>query len=125
MPLRIAFIGFNTKLTWLYFDQMVYANREDWCKFARTTGLLTMVDGTLIHRVDEAHPGWLKGLHFDQVILADDRRMNILEARADFLAVLRQCMARSIVPEEFRWLVYDLDYREEDDPDGKVRFLEL
>lgn len=125
MPLRIAFIGFNTKLTWLYFDQMAYANTEPGCRYFRSVGVFHQPDGTLIHRVDEPIPDYLRSFQFDQVILVDDRRMNILEARADFLAVLRQCMARSPIPEEFRWLVYDLDYREEENPDGKVRFLEL
>lgn len=125
MPLRIAFIGFNTKLTWLYFDQMAYANTEPGVGYMRSCGIFQQPDGTLIHRVDEPRPDYLRGYHFDQVILADDRRMEILEARADFLAQLRRCMARSPIPEEFRWLFYDLDYREEDDPDGKIRFLEL
>lgn len=125
MPLRIAFIGYNFKLTWLYFDQMVYANKEPGSRYYRIAGVLYLPDGTEIHRISTPYPADLRRWRFDQVILADDRRMNILEARADFLAVLRQCMACSIIPEEFRWLVYDLDYREEDDPDGKVRFLEL
>lgn len=125
MPLRIAFIGYNFAQTWLYFDQMVYANMEPGSRYYRIAGVLYLPDGTEIHRIPTSYPPDLRRFRFDQVILADDRRMEILEARADFIDELRRCMACSPVPEEFRWPVYDLDYREEDDPDGKVRFLEL
>lgn len=108
MALEIAFIGYNEAQTNTYFVDFAAVNADQVRRFDRRGGVIILKDGTRITKVTPA-PGFLKGRRFDQVILADDRRMEILERRAPELWALLLCCERSDVPPDFWFQTYDLD----------------
>lgn len=116
-PLKIAFLAWGLAAADRYLEQLV-ADNDDQVKryILRHTVILT--DGTEISRISVSDPSALRGRRFDQVIIADDRRMQILERRQPELHELARCCAGSIIPEEFRFQIYDLD--EEDPNHGKT-----
>ena len=95
----------------MYFDQMAYANRDQTEKFYRRDGLLVLTDGTKIYRIDSSES--IRARRYDQIIITDDSRFNSIKERSKELYELSTRMTGSIVPEEFRWEFYFLDYREE------------
>ena len=111
MALKLAFLGFNQEQTWRSFEELARENRGPRTRFYRVAGLLILDDGTEIHRISSPYPDSLRGRRYDQVILADDRRMNLLGYRRAEIRELSRCMAGSPIPEEFRWIVYDLDWQ--------------
>lgn len=108
MAYNIAFIGWNEEQTRRYLEDLAVVNADQVYRFDRRNGRVILKDGTTITRVLPV-PEFLKGRRFDQVIVADDRRLGIVFRRGPELEELDRCMSTSIVPEHFRWLFYDLD----------------
>ena len=108
MAYNIAFIGYNEEQTHRYLEDLAVVNADQLRIFNRRCGIVELMDGTIITAVKPV-PEFLCGRRFDQVIVADDRRMNVLGRRAPEMRELDRCMAGSIVPEHFRWQLYDLD----------------
>lgn len=108
MAYKIAFIGYNEELTRICLQDLAIVNAEQVSRFDRRQGCITLKDGTTITAVRPV-PEFLYGRYFDQVIVADDRRLTILDRRHPEIVALDRCMAYSIVPEHFRWQFFDLD----------------
>lgn len=108
MAFDIAFIGYNEEQTRRGLEDLAVVNADQVARFDRRNGYILLRDGTRITRVLPT-PQFYQARHFDQVIIADDRRMGVLRRRFPELCALDDCMRRSIVPEEFRWCIYDLD----------------
>ena len=107
-PLKIAFLAWDMKAADRYMQQLVADNADQVKRYIlRHTVILT--DGTEICRVSVSDPAALHGRRFDQIIIADDRRLEIMQYRAAELRALDWCCRGSIVPEEFRRQIYDLD----------------
>ena len=108
MGYKIAFIGYNEEQTRRYLEDLAIVNADQVYRFDRRNGRVDLKDGTTITAVKPV-PEFLIGRRFDQVIVADDRRLEVLYRRAPELRELDRCMSRSIVPEHFRWQFYNLD----------------
>ena len=108
MAYNIAFIGYNEEQTRRYLEDLAVVNADQVRRVDRRNGCVILKDGTTITRVLPI-PEFLHGRRFDQVIVADDRRLHILFRRGPELRELDRCMAGSVVPEHFRWQFYDLD----------------
>ena len=108
MAYNIAFIGYNEEQTRRYLEDLAVVNADQVYKFDRRNGRVILKDGTTITRVLPV-PEFLHGRRFDQVIIADDRRFDVVVTRWPELVALRRCMEQSEVPPVFRWLHYDLD----------------
>lgn len=109
MPLKIVFLGFSATLTCLYLGQMASDNAEQVARYDRRDGRLVLRDGTEIINAYSIGLDFLEGRRFDQVILADDRRMEIKKRHRGVIAELLGRCGCSIVPEEFRLQIYDTD----------------
>lgn len=107
MPLKIVFLGWNARQTDHYLEQMAIDNIEQVARYDRRQGRLTLTDGTVI--INAYHIVTIQGWRFDQVILADDRRLHIKEHHRDAIARLMAYRQASIVPEEFGLQIYDID----------------
>ena len=107
MPLKIVFWGWNARLTDQYLEQMAKDNAEQVAWYNRRHGRLALTDGTVIFNAYSI--GRIEGWRIDQVILADDRRLNIKEHHRDAIARLMAHRQASIVPEEFGLQIYDID----------------
>lgn len=106
MPLRIAFLAWSAPMTRRHLEQMAKDNAEQVAHYDKVRGRLTLLDGTTIIN---AYSIDVRGYWFDQVILADDRRMYIRERHYTLInEVLARCK-RSIIPEEFAIQIYDID----------------
>ena len=110
MPLKIVFLGWSLRLTDQYMEQMAEDNAEQVAWYNRRYGRLVLTDGTEI--TNAYHMNRIQGRRFDQVIVADDRRMEILEYHQHDIAELLACCMASPVPEEYRLQTYDLDAEE-------------
>ena len=108
MAYNIAFIGYNEEQTHRYLEDLAVVNAEQIRRFDKRNGVITLKDGTTITAVRPV-PEFLYGRWFDQVIIADDRRLDIIERRFPEILALGRCMSDSVVPVDFRWQVYDLD----------------
>ena len=109
MELSIAFIGYNAEQTCIALDDFVRVNADQVAFYNRSRGIVKLRDGTTIYKI-LWFPEFLEGRRFDQVLVADDRRRHVYEARWLMLHELDRRMATSSrVPAEFRWLFYDLD----------------
>jgi hypothetical protein len=108
-PLKIAFIGYDAKQTSRYFEQFAVDNVEQVRRFDRQRGYITLKDGTEIKSMAYIDTRAMDGRRFDQVIIADDRRLEILRRRCAELRVLDSCCSCSDVPAEYRYQHYDLD----------------
>ena len=108
MSYNIAFIGYNEEQTCRYLEDLAVVNADLVKRFERRNHRVLLKDGTVISGVLSA-PDFLHGRKFDQVIVADDRRCQIIYRRGRVLAELGRCLCGSIVPEEFQWQFYDLD----------------
>ena len=80
-------------------DQVAWYNQRH--------GRLVLTDGTEI--INAYKIGRLEGWVIDQVILADDRRLNIKEHHRGFIGSLMAHRKASIIPEEFALQIYDID----------------
>jgi hypothetical protein len=107
VPLKIAFLGYNAPQTARYLAQLAEDNAEQVAWFLRRHGRLAMKDGTVI--VNAYCVGKFDGLRFDQIILADDRRMEITRNQAATIGRLLDCCTGSIIPPDFRVQIYDID----------------
>ena len=110
MPLIIVFLGWNARLTDQYLEQMAIDNAEQVARYNRRHGRLALKDGTVIFNA--YHIANIQGWRIDQVILADDRRLQIKEHHRDAIARLMAHRQASIVPEEFGLQIYDIDEEE-------------
>ena len=108
MAYNIAFIGWTEEMTRRYLEDLAVVNADQVYRFDRRNGRVILKDGTTITRVLPV-PEFLHGRRFDQVIVADDRRLNVVVTRWPELVALRRCMERSEVPTAFQWQFYDLD----------------
>ena len=109
MAQNIAFLGYNARQTAQYLAQLAEDNAEQVAWYNRRHGRLALTDGTEIISVYSIGLGGFDGRRFDQVILADDRRMEIKKIHRRTIAALLYCCSCSIVPEEFRMQIYDID----------------
>ena len=108
MPLVIAFIGYNERLTRVFFEEFTWDNRDQIASADYVRGRVKLHDGTYIVRIDAGKAG-RDGYRFDQIIVADDRRRNAyVNRRCELMWLEHQC-ACSLVPEEFRFQFYDVD----------------
>jgi hypothetical protein len=108
MAYKIAFISYNERQTREYFSALAKANAEQVLHYDPRRGRIFLRDRTEIVRVSPT-PEFLQGRRFDQVIVADDRRLNVVGLRLGELVALSRCMDHSVVPLEFRWCFFDLD----------------
>ena len=113
MAYNIAFIGYNEEQTRRYLEDLAVVNAEQVQRFDKRQGVVTLKDSTTITAVRPV-PEFLHSRRFDQVIMADDRRLDVVERRFPEILALGHCMSDSVVPVDFRWQVYDLDAVEED-----------
>lgn len=108
LPLVIAFIGYNERLTRQFFEEFAWDNREQIASADYIRGRVKLHDGTQIVRIDAGKAG-RDGYRFDQIIVADDRRRNAYSnRRLEIMCLEHQC-ACSLVPKEFRFQFYDVD----------------
>lgn len=111
MALKIAFLGWDARLTSRYLRMLQMDNEEQIQRCAGSRPILddlVLRDGTQIINVYSIGMDALTR-RFDQVILADDRRMEIMERHRGTIAMLLALCGGSIVPEEFRLQIYDID----------------
>lgn len=106
--LRIAFLAWDTRAADRYLEQLV-ADNADQVKRYIMRHTVILWDGTEISRISVSDPVALRGRRFDQVIIADDRRLQVLLHRQPILRALADCCRASFVPEEFRFQIYDPD----------------
>lgn len=107
MPLKIVFLSWNPRLTDQYLEQMANDNAEQVARFNRRHGRLALTDGTEI--ISASSISNLQGYRFDQVIVADDRRMEILAHHNILITqLLARCM-NSHIPLEYQLQIYDID----------------
>lgn len=107
--LKIAFIGFNAKHTHHALVQLAVDNADQVKSTDWRRGRIVLFDGTEIVAVPAADPVWLHGRRFDQIIIADDWRLMIMKHLREELRALGWCCQHSIVPEEYRLQIYDMD----------------
>lgn len=109
-PLKLAFIGYDEEQTRRFFAEFAKVNSDQVSNFHERNGRILFKDGTVVHRVHHAR-GCLIGCHFDQVIVAVDRRgvYNWPEERFVLMHEVRERMSRSCVPDQFLTIIYDLD----------------
>jgi hypothetical protein len=112
MPLQIAFIGANANLTALYFKQMALDNAQQVKTFNSTTRRMTLYDGTEITCIYPGDRAAMLARRFDQIIIADDYRMRVPLCRISDIEELGRRCTSSIVPEEYRYQIYDINAEE-------------
>lgn len=108
MALKIAFLGYNERQTQQCFKQFAEDNSDQVQGANWAQGYVVLKDGTEILRV-HADPAWVKGRRFDQIIVADDLRGNVMVERFYTLSELSRSCRGSIVPLEFRYQFYNID----------------
>lgn len=108
MQLKLGFIGYNDRLTRLAFDKFAIDNQEAVLTYDRVRGYMVLRDGTTIQAITGGKV-FRDVVCLDQVIVADDRRMEIMWRRYQEIAWLRHITACSEVPQEFRFQFYDMD----------------
>ena len=107
--LKIAFIGFNTEQTHAALLQLAVDNADQVKRYDRLRGRIVLTDGTEIMAVHPGDPVALHGRRFDQIIIADDWRLMIMEHLRAELRALDWCCQHSSIPEEYRLQIYDMD----------------
>lgn len=105
-PLRIGFIGYNSRLTQDGLRQFVENNKEDIEIFSYEKSFIRLKDGTEIFGLYENSQ---KGCHMHQMILFDDDRWLIKSERTEFIHFIKDCFINyySCVPEEYKILEYE------------------
>jgi hypothetical protein len=110
LHLKIAFLGYSAEQTARYLQQLAVDNVEQVRRYEKHRNRVLLKDGTEIIGI---LPGFFAqrpdGHRFDQVIIADDNRLEILRHRAYDLNVLDMYCRCSVVPNEYRYQYYDLD----------------
>lgn len=110
MPLKIAFIAWSAWCADMLLKRLAVDNADQVKQYDRKRGRLLLTDGTEIINVHRLNG--LDGHRFDQIIVADDWRMDILLKCWDELAALEYRCGCSIVPEEYRYQFYFIDEEE-------------
>lgn len=105
---KIAFLGWSAQLTHMFIQQFAEDNAEQVASFDRHRGRILLHDGTEIFGVFTDSRTY-DGLRIDQIILADDRRMDIVSKRNHTINMLLRCRMTSDVPEDFAIQHYGLD----------------
>jgi len=108
-PLTLAFVGFNARQTREYFQQFVQDNWEQIYVYDPQVGWARFFDGTVVKCIPSTEQVKRDGLRYDQIILADDRRMMIWKERSELLCFLNDCCRYSQIPHDFRYQIYDID----------------
>ena len=111
MAFKLAFIGYDREQTNTHFEELFVANAKQTSFANLGKGVLILHDGTEIRRIDSLDD--CAGYMFDQIIIADDSRMNVLVERRDEIAAIELTMMYSCVPEEFQRIFYNTDLEEE------------
>lgn len=106
--IRIAFLGYNNKLTQSGLRQFVDNNIEQVIQFDTRRNLVYLRDGTFIKAFTSTDMQSLMGYRFDQLILFDDDRWEIWCQRLDDIVNIRKyTMMMSNIPEKFQILEYE------------------
>ena len=115
MALNLIFIGCNEEQTRLYFADFVRFNQDQIVEFSPRQGWIVLCDGTLIRRAPSTKEA-IVGHHFDQIIVACDRRgvWNWPDKRLELLQELYRGALRRQVLEEDTVIIYELDADGED-----------
>lgn len=105
-PLRLGFIGYNSKLTLYGMKDFAENNKEDVDYFSCDKRYIRFKDGTCIFALLESHMN--RCCNLDQLILFDDNRWEIKYERYEFINwILQNLMCRSCIPDEFKILEYE------------------
>lgn len=109
VPLKIGFIGYNSKLTQDGLRQFVENNKEDIEIFKCRQGYIRLKDGTEIVGLYENKVGDLRSRRLDQLILFDNERWIIKWDRCDFIKrIITRCIDwYSCVLEEYQIIEYE------------------
>lgn len=109
VPLKIGFIGYNSRLTRDGLMQFAENNKEDVeiCNYRQS--YIRLRDGTEIFGLYENRKESLRCQRYDQLILFDDERWMIKWDRHNFIReiIIRCISLYSCVPEEFQILEYE------------------
>lgn len=116
MPLKIAFIAWDMQNAVNNLLQLAIDNADQVKRYDRQRGRILLTDGTEI--VSVHHLPGLEGVRFDQYIIADDRRMEVVKFHGAALNELDYRCQHSSVPAEYRCQFYNID--EEADDHGKT-----
>ena len=114
-PLVLAFVGWDEECTRRYFRLFAHDNAGQIYHADHDRGVLRFRDGSIVRRVSPAWVGRLDGYRFDQIILAEDSRLMLKGYRCALLLELNYRCCCSDVPEEFRFIHYNID-----DPDPTI-----
>lgn len=107
MALKIAFIAWSTESTNRYLQQFVEDNDDQVAGYNKMLSRVFLKDGTEICGITNLDR--LTGQRFDQVIIADDRRLYSHHNLLYNTDLLYHILRRSIIPEEYQYQIYDLD----------------
>lgn len=110
MQFNIAFLGYTAAQTRAQFRNFVEDNIEQVEHYDPCRGVARLTDGTEIICITSPARVW--GRKFDQIMLVDDARWNIIFRQGCLIKELQRRAAGSIVPEAFRIIFYDLDWEE-------------
>lgn len=109
IPLKLGFIGYNSRLTQDGLIKFAENNKEDVeiCNYRQS--YIRLKDGTEIFGLYENSIGDLGSRRLDQLIIFDDNRWEIKWKRYDFIRrTIERCISwYSCVPEEFQILEYE------------------
>lgn len=109
IPLKIGFIGYNSRLTQDGLMQFVKNNKEDVEIFSYRQNYIRLKDRTEIFGLYENSIGDLRCRRLDQLILFDDNRWEIKWKRFNFIKrIIERCLScYSCVPDEFQIIEYE------------------
>lgn len=105
-PYRIAFLGNDRKLTICGFFQFIHNNAEQVLRIDRIRNIVQLRDGTIIQAVTNTDPSHLRGSRIDQLILFGDNPWEVYWHRRESIAIIKERMHASSVPEEFQIMGY-------------------
>lgn len=109
IPLKIGFIGYNSRLTQDELIKFAENNKEDVeiCNYRQS--YIRLKDGTEIFGLYENSIGDLRCRRLDQLILFDDNRWEIKWKRFNFIKrIIERCLScYSCVPDEFQIIEYE------------------
>lgn len=104
IPLKIALVAWNRDVSLLAAKDFINNNKEQVKYFHNN--VIKLMDDTEIRLVNYLKEA--RGVSFDQIIICDDYRWNVLEEKDWFIRELRLETAwRSCVPEEHQVLKYE------------------
>lgn len=108
-PLVLAFIGWNEEWTRRCFQQFAHDNATQIYHSDLERGVLRFRDGSIVRRISPSWVGSLDGYRFDQIILAEDSRLWLRDWQYAAMRELNYRCCCSEVPEEFRYIHYNID----------------